>query len=419
MSMMGLTQTVQDGRNTQGVTPIYRPLLNGETFDISVSSMKMAMEEFKHDGVKIEATSSELTTVDGIAGQPISFYYGLSPRTELFCGYVESVSEDQSASGSGVLKMTLGILGPTKELQNGTPRQWLNHTVPQVVQKIAFSGLLGFHGHEHDYIWPMLVQTDDSDWRIASALTERLGWALFNRFGVLMCYDPIKQFQNSGAYMSLVSSQYAATAFEDYERALVEFSPQEDSDASYRQIGTKVSYLNNGTVQTTTQEGDKYTVFRYLNVTARGPEEAKIWANQRTSLTASWGQQATARVLGNANLFPGMCVDIYTSNPKWYKGQYNGRWLIRAVTHSADRQTFQTQLKLARPSGSTGVSGGVYTPFWQEPSGQLFKAQAVDGNGGNFVDVGKLVEGRPRPTLMLHDGRWRSSWSDPRVGAVL
>lgn len=391
MSSLGLMQTVKDGRDTQGVTPVYRPLLNGETFDISISSMTMAMEEFKHDGVKIEATSSELTSTDDIAGSAISFYFGLAPRTELFCGYIETVSEQESATGSGVLKFTLGCLGVTKELQKGTPRQWLNNTIPQVVEKLAYAGLLGYHGHAHPYSWPMLAQTDDSDWRVMTALAQRLGWTLYSRYGVVLCYDPVKLIRENGSYISLVSSQYASTAFQDYERALVEFTPAEDSDASYRQIGSKVSYFNNGTVQTVTQEGEHHTVFRYLNVAARGPEEAAIWANQRNMLIGSWGQQATARVLGNANIFPGMCVDIFTSNPKWYKGKYNGRWLVRAVTHSADRQTFQTQLRLARPSGATPVSETPYVPFWQE-------------GGGEAVT-------KSRPTLTLHDGRWRSSWA--------
>jgi len=387
--MLGLGSTVQDGRNTQGVTPVYHPLLNGETFDISISKMTMAMEDYKHDGVRIEATSSTLTTTDGMAGSAISFYFGLAPRTELFCGYIETVAEEESSTGSGVLKFTLGCLGPSKELQNGTPRQWLNNTIPQVVEKLAYAGLLGFYGPTHPYAWPMLAQVEDSDWRVMTALSQRLGWSLFNRYGVIMCCDPVKLIRESGSYISLISSQYSATAFQDYERALVEFTPAEDSDASYRQIGAKISYFNNGTVQTATQKGDKYTVFKYVPIAVRGPEEADIFANRQSIMSASWGQQATARVLGNANLYPGMCVDIYTSNPKWYKGKYNGRWLIRAVSHSADRQTFQTQLKLARPSGATPVSETPYVPFWQE--------------GGGVT--------KSKPTLTLYDGRWRSSWA--------
>jgi len=401
MPTLGLTQTAKDGRDTQGVTPVYRPMLNGETLDITVSKLTMALGENKHDQATIEATSTTLTTTDGLAGSAISFFFGLSPRTELWCGYIEKVTEE-SSNTSGLLTFTMSCLGTTKEMQGGLPRQWINNTIPQVVEKIAYNGLLGYHGHIHPYVWPMLAQTDDSDWRVVTVLAQRLGWSIFNRYGVVMCYDTTKLIRDGGSFISLISSQYAATAFQDYERALVEFNPNEDSDASYRQIGTKVSYINNDTVQTVTQTGDKYTVFKYLNITARGQEEADIWANRQAFVTASWNQQATARVLGNAQIYPGMGVDVYTRDPNWStKNKYNGRWLVREVAHSADRQTFQTQLALARPGGATPVSETPYVPFWQEPNNVL--------TSDDRLRIGDQLT-KSKPSLTLYDKRWRSSW---------
>jgi hypothetical protein len=241
----------------------------------------------------------------------------------------------------------------------------------------------------HALIWPMLAQTEETDWRIASDYTKRLGWSLFNRYGVLMCYDPLKLFQDNGSFIDLVSSQYSSTAFEDYERALVEFTPMEESNVSYRQLGLKVAYFNNDrTVQSVTQMGEKYEVFRYLtNVIARSPEEATTYVNAPQYTTTSWPQQASARVLGNANLYPGMSVNIFTSNPKFYRNRYNGRWLIRGVQHIADRQTFQTQLALCRPDSALGSTGTPYVPFWNQAN-------------------------KTRPTMMLNDGQWMSSWTD-------
>jgi hypothetical protein len=387
--MLDASLTVQDGRKTQGVTPVYRTTVNGADLDISVSRLEVSLAEFQHDVVTISCTSPTITDTTTLIGSAISFYFGLSPHTELFYGYVGTAKEEQSSAGAGLLTFTLECLGTTKELQTGSPRSWVNSTIPQAVEGLAYRGSLGFHGHPHTLTWPMLAQTEETDWRIAGNYTKRLGWSLFNRYGVLMCYDPLKLFKDNGSFIDLVSSQYSSTAFEDYERALVDFTPVEESNVSYRQLGLKVAYFNkDNTVQSITQEGDKYEVFRYLtNVIARSPEEASIYVNAPRYTTTSWPQQASARVLGNANLYPGMCVNIFTSNPKFYRNRYNGRWLIRGVQHVADRQTFQTQLALCRPDSATGSTGMPYVPFWNQAS-------------------------KSRPTMMLNDGQWLSSWTD-------
>ena len=69
--------------------------------------------------------------------------------------------------------------------------------------------------------------------------------------------------------------------------------------------------------------------------------------------------------MGNASLFPGMSVEILTTNQKYYTGKFNGRWFVRGVQHKMDRQSFQSNLVLARPEGKAQVYTGGYTPFWQ------------------------------------------------------
>jgi len=414
-----LVATVQDGRNTQGKTPVYRPMVNGEDLDITVSKLQVSLAEFQHDAITIVATSNTLTETTNLAGKAISFYFGLSPHTELFCGYIDSVKDEPTQTGAGLLSFTMTCLGATKAMQDGAPRFWVNSTIPQVVENMAYRSLLGFHGHGHPLAWPTLVQTEESDWKLVSNLAKRLGWGLYNRYGVVMLYNPKSLFEQNGAFIQLISSQYSSTAFVDYERALIEFTPVEESGTAYRQIGRKIAYFNDNTVQTVTQQGDSYTVFKYLtDVVARGPQEAELYANATSYLASSWSQQAMARVLGNANLFPGMSVDIYTTNPKYYKDRYNGRWLIRGVQHTADRQTFQTELALSRPAGS-GTAGTPYVPFWNQISGFI---PVTAGSSHSYANAapppGTLPPLKPRPVMLLNQGRWQSSWANSNAKAV-
>lgn len=414
-----LVTTVQDGRNTQGKTPVYRPMVNGDELDITVSKLQISLAEFQHDAVTIAATSDAMLSTSDLPGSAISFYYGLTPHTELFCGYIDTVKDEPTQTGAGLLSFTMTCLGASKAMQDGAPRFWANSTIPQVVENLAYRNLLGFHGHGHPLAWPVLAQTEESDWKLASLLAQRLGWSLFNRYGVVMLYNAKTAFEESGAFTQLVSAQYSSTAFVDYERALIEFTPLEESTTNYHQIGRKVAYFNQDTVQTVTQQGDRYSVFKFLtDVVARGPQEAELYANATTYMSSSWPQQATARVLGNANIFPGMSVDIFTTNPKYYRDRYNGRWLVRGVQHTADRQTFQTELALARPSDS-GTTGTPYVPFWNQISG--FNP-VMSGTLHAYSNVAQpptsLPPLKPRPTLTLSKDRWLSSWANPNVRAV-
>lgn len=395
-----LTATIT-GRSMQGMTPVYRPTLNGVDLDITVSSLQIMLGEFQHDVVVIECSSDTLTDTASMVGSAISFWWGKAPRTELFTGYVDGVTDDKGPSGAGRLTFSMACLGATKEMQTGTPRAWDRITIPQVVKNLSYRGLLGFHGHDHPLVWPMIAQTEESDWRLICNLAKRLGWSVFNRYGVVMLYDPLKLFQSNGSYITLMSASYTNTAYEDYERALVDFTPAEEADNSYRNIGAKLAFFNGNQVQTVTQEGDEYTVFKYLNVAARTPEEADVYTNAGTRSAASWSQQAQARVLGNANIYPGMCVDVYTSDPRYFKGRYNGRWLVRQVQHQADRQTFQSLLTLCRPRGSFGMPLIPYVPFWNEVSGIT------------------TTPTKSKPAAILAGTKWNSSWAERGVREML
>ena len=107
-----------------------------------------------------------------------------------------------------------------------------------------------------------------------------------------------------------------------------------------------------------------------------------------------WKQHAEARIWGDADLLPGMTVDVHTANRAYYRQKYDGRWLIQSVQHKMDVQQFQTNLRLARPGSDTPITQAAYTSFWTQDS-------------------------KARPTLSLQDGMWVSSWTDPRLRDVL
>ena len=378
-------------RSTRGRVPVFRPLLNGEEFPVSFTSAKIQCVVGTHDTAQFSCTSSELTTTDGMLNKPFSFLYGQAPRTETFCGYITSVGETRA--GQGNISFDFEVYGVTQPMQVGQPRFWTNRTTPLAIQSVVHANKLGYDYHDHDFRWKALAQTSESDWRFIALLAAKVNYGIFNRYGVVLCYDPLKLLQDQGAYATLVSSQD-----QDFDpiadRRLIEFAPSEASDLVPKTLGSKIAYFtDNNQVQVVKEEG---TFQKYKFITdkvVRNAQEADLYTDS-TSDSESWKQVALARMWGDADVYPGMCVEIATTNTRYLRQKFDGRWLVTGATHSMDKQQYQTLLALRRPSNKTVVSQSPYQSFW-------------------------VTAKRPRPTLSIINDEWVSSWADPYAGSVL
>ena len=132
----------------------------------------------------------------------------------------------------------------------------------------------------------------------------------------------------------------------------------------------KVAYFNSDRMQVAMQKGT-HSNYRFLtDFVIRNAEEASLYVNsddsdcsqlaRRRRRPGSW---ATPRST------PACAWTCSPPTTKYYTGKFNGRWLIRAVQHKMDRQSFQSNLMLARPDGKTQVYTGAYAPFWQSRRG--------------------------------------------------
>lgn len=382
------------GRPTRGRTPVYRMMIDGaDEESITVNEASFVFGEGIHDSVSMSVTSTERTSTEGIVEKPISFLFGTAPHTEVFSGYITKVTEE--TTNTGVLAWKMDVVGPTKVMQVGSPRFWVGKTIPSAVRDLVNISYLGYTGHDQGYTWPSLAQTDESNWKIACQLASRLGWGVYNRYGIVMCYDPLQLFTDQGVASTLISETYNIARTEiDTERSLLQFDPSEESKDSIEQYGYKVGYFQDITVQIAQQRG-RHTAYKFIpDFVVRNAEEAQIYVNSEASDASEWPQRAMARILGNASLFPGMTVDILTSDQRYYRGKFNGRWLILAATHKMDRQSFQSNLALVRPDSNAQVYTGSYQPFWQRL-------------------------GRSHPVLTVNEGKWMSSWANSTAAAAV
>src|SRR5262245_16671866 len=174
--MTNLDTTPVTARDTRGITPVGRIMLNGETLNIRVNEATISFVSNQHDQAKLTCTSTELESTEGMLDSVFSFAFGQAPRIETFQGYIVDVSEEQDSQG--LLSFVLTVLGPSKMMFEGAPRYWVNQNIPGAVQNLAYRNLLGFAGHSHTHVWPALAQTQESDWQMITRLASRIGFKI-------------------------------------------------------------------------------------------------------------------------------------------------------------------------------------------------------------------------------------------------
>ena len=183
-------------RATRGRVPVFRPLLNGEEFDIVVLEAVFLLGSTPTRWRPSSCTSPTLTNTDGCSTRPSASSTARPPARS--CSRATSSAWTVSSAGKAALSFDLLVLGPTKMMQIGQPRYWTNKTVPSAVKDIANSNLLGITAHAHTFVWTSLAQTEESDLAMMRQLANRLGWAIFSRYGVVLCWDPLQAVHRAG-----------------------------------------------------------------------------------------------------------------------------------------------------------------------------------------------------------------------------
>ena len=394
MSIADVLPQRDTARSTRGRVPVARVLVNNEKLDVSVTSASMSMGDGQHDEARLSLTSDTLTSTTDMVDKPISFVWGVAPHSEYFHGYITEVTEE-SQGATGALTFSLAVLGPTKVMFEGYPKFWSRKSATSAISDIVNKNLLGYTGHPHDYLWNALAQTDESDWEMLNVLADRIGWKLWNRFGIIGAFDPTKLFREVGVYARLVMGSDSGLSS---DRVLLEFQPNERSKLLKENLGVKYGYFTTADVVQVVKEVGEFKGYRFAtDIVVDNQDAANVYTTAASNAMDSWKQYALARCWGDADLWPGMCVEVVSTNARYLRAKYDGKWMIRATSHSMDRQQYQTMLFLVRPDSKTAVATGTYTPFWQDGSG------------------------RSRPTLSLvgeDQPRWRSSWSNAYVGSL-
>jgi hypothetical protein len=203
---------------------------------------------------------------------------------------------------------------------------------------------------------------------------------------VVLFYDPGKLFKESGTYTRLMSN---LDDLGSTDRNMLSFDATEAGEILQGNLGMRIGYFTTSdSVQVSKQSGEFKGYLFDTDPIVRNQTEAAEYILSLDTSWNDWTDNGIARIWGDADLYPGMVVEVVTANPRYRFVKADGRWLVRSVGHQADRQQFQTILFLTRPDRNVIPTDNIYRAFWEdEPSGA-----------------------KAKPKVSLVEDRWVSSW---------
>lgn len=403
------------------------PVFNIKIDDVAINltsseikSVEVGNGENSHEYATITTQLSK-AKIDSFVNKTITFSYGKVSQRNNFFGYVVSItpnSEYQQDSAVDIFCM-----GVTWHMQNGTPKYLENKTVPNAFIDIVTAYKIGVQVDDHDYSWPVLAQTDESDWEFIQTLARRLGFCIYNYRGIVRLVDPVRILTTTGVFNRYIKGDDVL----DPTRELFDWQATTQSLQIRETMKPAYGYFETGSDQRKTVALSRPLTPPYkLNTDT----PVKDWGMARSYNKAwdkrvdYWDQQATARVNGNALLVPGINIAVQVSGVRNVKNDYDGIWMIREVKHVITQSSFQTQIALSRDSRITPVNTD-FRWFWTMATqgAPMVILRKVGDPSQNVGRPGAIATSDVQPiigdsndfqsSVPSYTSYWESSWSRP------
>lgn len=354
---------------------VYDIRIGDEAVNLTASELKqvdIGNVEGSHEYARI-TTQLTKTKIDRYVNKRISFTYGRRSRQMKFYGYVVSITPNQDYQQDTVVD--IDCLGPTWVMQSGMPRLERNITAPNLFASVVTSSKyrLGAQVDYHEYLWPALAQSDESDWEFLLTLAMRVGYAVYNYQGVVRLVRPLRILQETPVFQSYIRADDVL----DPTRSLLEWEATTQSLKLRENIKPAFGYFD-GTVAATSPQVEGAPQRIRTDTPIRDRQMAAAYQQAWDNRIDYWNQQAVARINGDAKVVPGTNIAVQISGVQAGANDYDGVWMVRGVQHSLTHSTFQTQLDLARDSTRTPVNRNSAW-FWEGRDGKVYAT--ADGNG--------------------------------------
>ena len=325
-----------------------------------------------HDEVDLKVLVAE-KDVDRWMGLPISFQWGVG-NGDTWHGYIRRPQKTQDFQRQPLVN--LALVGTTWPMAAGKPKFWTNRTTEQIIREICTKHRLGLVMDPHEYVWPRVAQTTESDWGLIKKLAGQLGFMVFVYKGVVRVVNPRETLRTTGPIARLEKSTNATSK----NQLLLDFEAR-GTDGLDRTIARPAYgyHLSNGTPKIVNSDGYKFDASTFLENEPR----ARVMEETIDRWPGTWNFAASARIRGSHRIPPGSVVSVYTGLSNAARDTGDGNWLVIKSTVHMSKTVYQNDLELARDSTRYPMINVTDTQFWGR---------------------------RSRPTVALATNQWISNW---------
>ncbi len=313
-------------------------LTSAELYQVTVDNRAGAHE------TAVITTRLSKTKLERYVNKIVTFWYGPSARRNRFYGYVTVIAPNRNYQKDTVVDIT--CLGVTWPMQTGSPRWFTNKSATEAAVEVMSNYPLGFIGDTSSYQWPTLAQTGDSDWEFLNELADRVGYSVYSYNGVVRFVNPVNIINSTTPVRALVKGDDVY----DKTRALLDFTPTFESLSLRQNILPSFGFFSGRTPEAkamlSDEPGPSYRFFS--GSVAADKRMADQYQRAWKRKTDFWQQAATARIVGDATLVPGVLVSVQLSRSTVIGNENDGPWLVHGVTHSITHNSFQTELTVLR-----------------------------------------------------------------------
>lgn len=311
-------------------------------------------------------------------------------------GYVHhgGVSSDVRQPSGSVVRYTL--IGTSLPMNTQRTRSWRGVTCSGLVRQIGREHRLRTVVTRSKTILPYYAQAATSDWKVLQDMATKTGHRLYVDGSTVSFVDGRLLLEGVRALDVPTFVQSRVPGLRD---TLISFTSKAGSmvprpaGPTARQVVHGLDARTSRTIKATASPSGPQTSLTVINTsrTASSGQAADL-VSARTQGTAGW-ITATAVVVGDASLVPGMLVNIAGAK---IPEEQAGRWLVTSVNHrvlldgSNPVEPFTTTLTLERdqiyginPRGATRTSNTRDTVPAKMRNGFLWEAEYMES-----IDVG-------------------------------
>ena len=324
-----------------------------------ISSFRLVQEKYKHEIAYL--TFNEWEPIFDLIkpGIPVDVVYQEPNSERTFYGYVHHL-EPVKTPGANHVKVIL--IGASYILKQASQRIYTNTTASAVIKEIAERNEFSYSVIDHPRVYPQIAQAGISDWLLMVRLAKQCGYSLRTE-NTSIYFEPLTEDFTTYKFQASIFEMRNANDPEG--STLYSFNPI-IGETLHWEDGSKSATAVSG-IDLTTGTNTNFAVTRQdRDVTIRENRTEEFFDRFQTNIVAldyasasyesesadvltMFPYRATAEVLGNASLRPGM--PIYLAG---VGESYEGYWIILETEHIIENLQYTTKLILGIDSLGRG-----------------------------------------------------------------